>query len=119
MAPSAPPHIRLLNLLGAIRDLAPFDLMTAEEDQLLRNLLVRWHDAKDITVSDIMKSMADVSHATAYRRLMALRDKGMVRLRLDDTDKRVKLVEPTQLASDYAKHIHTALEQVTEANRAT
>ena len=111
--PVAPPHIRLLNLLGAIRGLSPFDLMTAEEEELLRDLIVRWHAAEDIAVSEIMKNLAGVSETTAYRRLISLRDKGLIHLRVDQADKRVKFVEPTKLAEDYAQRIHAALEQLT------
>ena len=47
-----PLHIRLLNLLGAIRDLSPFDVMTAEEEELLRDLIVRWHTAENCPSSE-------------------------------------------------------------------
>ena len=72
-----PAHLRLLNLLVAVRDLSPFAVMTAEEDQLLRSLLIRWNEARNIPVSEIMNSMTGASAATAYRRLIGLRDKGM------------------------------------------
>lgn len=107
---SEPLHIRLLNLLGAIRDLAPFDVMTAEEEALLRSLLICWHEGHDISVGEIMRSMTEVSSATAYRRIISLRDKGLIKLRVDQTDKRVKFVDPTSLALDYGDRIHRALE---------
>ena len=112
MPSDAPPHIRLLNLLGAIRDLSPFDVMTAEEEQLLRSLLVRWHKARDIPVSEIMATMTGASATTAYRRLIALRDKGLIQLRVDAADKRVKFVDPTSLAEDYGRHVNLALNQL-------
>lgn len=112
-----PPHIRLLNLLSAIRDLSPFDVMTAEEDELLRNLIIRWHESEDIAVSEIMRNLAGVSETTAYRRLIALRDKGLVHLRVDPSDKRVKFVEPTRSALDYAQRIQSALEQLAGQNK--
>lgn len=108
----APPHIRLLNLLGAIRDLSPFDLMTAEEEQLLSSLLVRWHEAKDTSVSEIMASVTGVSATTAYRRLIGLRDKGLVQLRVDAEDKRVKFVDPTRLAEEYGRQVNLAVNQL-------
>lgn len=109
MPTETPPHIRLLNLLGAIRGLSPFDVMTAEEEQLLRSLLVRWHDAQDISVSDIMATMTGASATTAYRRLIALRDKGMIHLRVDTADKRVKFVEPSKLAQEYGHQVNLAV----------
>ena len=108
----APIHVRLLNLLGAIRDLAPFSVMTADEEELLRELIVRWHASEKITVSDVMRSFGDKSQTTAYRRVTALRDKGLVALRVDDQDRRVKYVEPTVLAHDYGLRINRAVEQL-------
>lgn len=115
--PGIPNHIRLLNLLGAIRDLSPFDLMTADEEELLRDLVVRWNSSGQITVSEIMKSLVGVSETTAYRRLISLRDKGLVSLRADHVDKRVKFVESTPLAEDYARRIHEVLAQLTGEGR--
>jgi DNA-binding transcriptional ArsR family regulator len=117
--PGIPKHIRLLNLLGAIRDLSPFDVMTADEEELLRDLVVRWNSSGEITVSEIMKSLADVSETTAYRRLISLRDKGLVSLRVDKSDKRVKFVEPTSLADDYAQRIRQVMDQLAGEGRTT
>lgn len=108
-----PVHIRLLNLLGAIRDLAPFDGMSADEDELLRELLVRWYGVEEIAVSEIMRDLAGVSQSTAYRRLISLRDKGFIQLRVDQLDRRVKFVEPTKLAEEYGMRIGHALDQLT------
>lgn len=110
-----PLHIRLLNLLAAIRDLSPFSVMTAEEDELLRDLIVRWHAEEGISVSEIMRSLAGISQATAFRRVIALRDKGMITLRVDMRDKRVKFVEPTQLAKEYAKQLDQALKKLSDS----
>lgn len=119
MRPEAPLHVRLLNFLSAIRDLAPYDTMTPDEDELLRDLIVRWHAAGEISIMDAMRGLAGVSQTTAYRRLIALRDKGMVKLRVDSDDRRTKFVEPTALAEDYATRIDQALEQlVSEAKPA-
>lgn len=105
-----PRHIRLLNLLGAIRGLSPFSMMTAEDERLLRNMLIRWHGSQNISVSEIMNGMTEVSAATAYRRIISLRDKGLVKLRVDQADKRVKYVDPTALALDYGNRMNIALE---------
>lgn len=107
-----PIYVRLFNLLGAVRDISPFDVMTAEEDELLRSLLVRWHVNQTVSISDAMDAMSGVSTATAYRRVIKLRDKGLIHLRVDEDDKRVKLVEPTPTALQYAGHVHAALERL-------
>ncbi len=114
MAEDNPLHIRLLNLLSAIRDMSPFNVMSAEEEELLRGLIVRWHVGEPPAVSDIMRELVGVSQTTAYRRLIALRDKGLVDLRVDQRDKRVKFVEPTALARNYAQRINRGLESLVQ-----
>lgn len=106
-----PSDIRFLNLLEAIRGLSPFDRMTADEETLLRTLIVKWHAAQDIPVSAVMNGMAGASGTTAYRRLVSLRDKGLIDLRVDERDRRVKYVEPTALAKSYRQRIQQALEE--------
>ena len=101
-------HIKLLHLHSAIRGLSPFTAITAEEDESLRELICRWHAGEEIAVSDVMRSLGGVSQTTAFRRVMALRDHGMVSLRVSDRDKRVKFVEPTALSQDYARRLAEA-----------
>jgi DNA-binding MarR family transcriptional regulator len=113
-----PTYVRLFNLLNAIRDLSPFSVLTAEEDELLRSLLVRWYRETDISISDVTETMSGVSPATAYRRIIKLRDKGLVQLRVDQHDKRVKFVEPTEAALQYARHVHSALEALVPSKSA-
>lgn len=86
--------------------------MTAEEDQLLQSLLIRWNEARNIPVGEIINSITGTSAATAYRRLVGLRDKGMVQLRVDKADRRVKFVDPTELAQDYSDCLNLGLKQL-------
>ena len=109
-----PLHIRLLNLMSAIRAMSPFGALTADEEQLLRSLLVRWHEPRDISVGEVMRGMTEVSEATAYRRIMSLRDKGLITLRAHQSDKRVKLIDPAPLALEYSEQVGAALEELME-----
>jgi DNA-binding MarR family transcriptional regulator len=111
MARETPSDIRFLNLLEAIRGLSPFDAMTADEETLLQTLIVRWHAKQDIPISAVMNGMAGASGTTAYRRIVGLRNKGLVQLRVDTADRRVKYVEPTALAKTYRQRIRSALEE--------
>ncbi|MEY3622960.1 MAG: hypothetical protein RLZZ407_519 [Pseudomonadota bacterium] len=112
--PPPPSFVRLLDMLNAIRQLSPFDTLNADEGLLLDALIVKWHERDDIMVSEVMSDARFGSQPTAYRRIIALRDKGLVCLRIDSKDKRIKFVEPTQLARDYMASIRegvTALGQ--------
>jgi len=100
-----PTYVRLHNLLGAIRELSPFQDLTADEEQLLGQLVVRWHASKRITVAELMQDTSRVSASTIYRRLIGLRDKGLVDLPVDMNDKRSHFVVPTPSAKRYIKHL--------------
>jgi hypothetical protein len=112
-----PSYVRLLNMLNAIRQLAPFDTLNGEEGLLLDALIVQWHERDDIMVSEVMSNARFGSQPTAYRRIIALRDKGLVRLRTDSKDKRVKFVEPTQLARDYMASISEGISALGQTPR--
>ena len=103
MTPTAPSYVRLINMLRAVREMSPFCELTADEGRLLDELLVRWHSASEIKVSDLMRASENVSQTTTYRRLISLRGKGLIELRVDESDKRVKFVMPTSAASEYQK----------------
>lgn len=101
--------VRLLNMLSALRELTPFNSLTADEEVLLDELIVHWHRTDNLTISDVMVGTRRASSSTNYRRLIRLRDKGFVKLRPDLQDKRVKFVEPTARARDYMDQLSNNL----------
>lgn len=115
--PPPPSFVRLLNMLNAIRQVSPFNTLNGEEGLLLDALIVEWHDRDDIMVSEVMADARFGSQPTAYRRIIALRDKGLVCLRADSKDKRVKFVEPTQLARDYMASISDGISVLGQSPR--
>ena len=52
------------------------------------------------------------SQSTAYRRIIALSEKGFVDLRIDSADRRVKFVDPTEIAHRYMKELGGFLGQL-------
>lgn len=64
--------VRLLNMLSALRELTPFNSLTADEEVLLDELIVHWHRTDNLTISDVMVGTRRVSSSTNYRRLIAL-----------------------------------------------
>ncbi len=110
MTDSSSAYVRLFNLLRAVREAVPFADMSAEEEQLLSELIVRWHDGGYITVSDVMHGAARTSPSSIYRRLLKLKKRGLVTMRVDTGDKRVRFVEPTAKARDYKQRIDEQLD---------
>lgn len=113
----APSYVRLLNMLNAIRHMSPFSALTGEEERLLDELVVRWHSVGAITISDVMESGIAPSQTTTYRRLIALRDKGLINLRVDEADKRVKYVEPAPAAEEYMARIGNSLNRLMQGEQ--
>lgn len=92
-------------MLNAIRQMSPFDTLNADEGLLLDALIVEWHERDNIMMSEMMSDKRFGTQPTIYRRIIALRNKGLVCLRADTMDKRVKFVEPTDLARRYMETI--------------
>lgn len=108
----APSYVRLLNMLNGIRAMCPFSALSGDEERVLDELVVRWHAVGAITMTDVMQSGITSSTTTTYRRLIALRDKGLVHLRADETDKRVKYVEPAPAALEYMARLGHSLNRL-------
>lgn len=101
MSSLPPSHVRFLNVLNAIRQLSPARALSADEQTLLDLLIVQWHENGRIALSDLMQRNIGGSQSTTYRRLLALNEKGFVRFGNSATDKRVRFVEPTDLAQKH------------------
>ena len=115
----SPLHVRFLNLINALRQMAPFDDMTAEERALLDDLVVRWDKQQRLTVGQMMSESGRSSGITVYRRLTSLRDKGLIELRTCETDKRARIIEPTPLSRHYVSLLQSQLAAVFEQEHAS
>jgi Fe2+ or Zn2+ uptake regulation protein len=98
MSSVPPSHVRFLNVLNAIRQLSPAGSLTADEQVMLDLLILQWHEGGRIALSDLMQNNSAGSQSTIYRRLLSLNEKGFVRFGTSPRDKRIRFVEPTDLA---------------------
>lgn len=112
MPNSAPSYIRMLNLLKAIRELPPFNALTGEEELLLEDLIVQWHEHGILKMSDLMSNAHYGPRSTVYRRLVALRDKGLILVEDDPDDKRVRYVKPSNAAQSYIAHVRSGVDDL-------
>ena len=103
-------YLRFLNLLDSLRDGGePFKLDRAES-ALLDALGRSWAAGRAVTVVELMNSgVADMSPSTVHRRLKSLRGYGLVTMRVDDTDNRIKYVEPTQKAVEHFERLSACI----------
>lgn len=101
-------YLRFLNLASAIRGLPTLD---AVEERVLNGLAATWATGAKVTVLEAMELTADSSPTTVHRRLKSLRQKGLIELREDEADSRVKYVEPTEAAQTYFAKLGQCLDK--------
>ena len=94
-------YLRFLNLIQAIRALPTFPTIDPVEERLLNALAAVWHTGRKVTVLEAMAMALDVSPTTLHRRLKSLRAKGLLALKTDDVDSRVKYVVATDNTDQY------------------
>jgi len=91
--------IKLLNFLVALRRLPPLSDLSGEEERILFALREIWERKGTLSVSDVYDLGEAKSASTSYRLLMGLKDKGLVDISVDDTDKRKRDVQFTSAAN--------------------
>jgi DNA-binding MarR family transcriptional regulator len=104
-------YLRFLNLVQAVRSLPDFPELDPVEERLLNLFAAVWHNGKQITVLQAMGMSTDVSSTTAHRRLKSLRKKGLITLVPDESDNRIKYVQPTSVAQQYFSHLGKCVDQ--------
>lgn len=104
-------YMRFLNLARAIREMPDAPGLDPVEERLLNLFASVWHRDQKITVLQAMGLSTDISSTTAHRRLKSLRAKGMITLIADETDNRVKYVQPTALTERYFQQMGQCVEQ--------
>lgn len=108
-------YLRFLNLVQGIRSLPDFPELDPVEERLLNLFAAVWHGGKQITVLQAMGMSTDVSSTTAHRRLKSLRKKGVITLVPDESDNRIKYVQPTPVANQYFSQLGQCLDQARSA----
>lgn len=97
-AKGTPPMDSLLNFLVALRRLPPLSALTGDEERLLFELRELSQRRGTLSVADVYDLAAGKSASTAYRHLVALKDKGLLEVSVIETDRRKRLVTFTPAA---------------------
>lgn len=92
---------RLLNFLVGIRRLPPLSELSGDEERMLFELRARWQERGSLTVADAYDLAKGSSSITSYRRLVALKDKGLVDIAVMEDDRRKRTVRFTPVAEDF------------------
>ncbi|MCZ8017186.1 MULTISPECIES: hypothetical protein [Pseudomonadota] len=89
---------RLLNFMIALRRLPPLSELSGEEERMLFEMRQAWEYQGTLSVSDVYAMANGKSPSTAYRLAVALRDKGLVEIRVTEADKRGREITFTSKA---------------------
>ena len=92
-------YLRFLNLASAVRALPSFPSLDAVEERVLNGLAAIWATGAKVTVLEAMRLTPDASPSTVHRRLKQLQEKGLIVLREDEGDSRLRIIEPTVAAN--------------------
>lgn len=105
--PASMAYLRLLNLVSAIQRRQP--ALDPIEERLLNRMAAAWHRGDKVTVTEAMDAQEGLAPATVHRRLKRLREKGLIALTADETDHRVRHIEPTPAALRYFAELDACL----------
>jgi DNA-binding MarR family transcriptional regulator len=106
---------KFLNLCNAIDALSDFPKLTPDEKCVIKILNSYWVKNEPITVVEAMTAVDTQSTSTVFRNLKKLRQKGYLQLAIDETDNRVKYVQPTNLTIKYFQEHGKALLKTAKA----
>ena len=91
---------RLLNFMVSVRRLPPLSELSGDEERMLFELRALWEQRGALSVADAYDLGAGSSSITSYRRLMALKEKGLVDIAVMEDDRRKRTVTFTAVAED-------------------
>lgn len=90
--------LRFINFLVSLRRLPPLSELSGDEERMLFELRLLWESKGSLSVADVYDLVNAQSATTSYRQLMALKNKGLVDVRVTDDDRRKRVVTFTPSA---------------------
>ena len=92
---------KFISLSQTLRETDIFQDLDPVEERLLNVLSHFWKDRQKITILEAMRLPLTVSNTTVHRRLTSLRLKGLIELKVDHIDNRIKYILPSDLTKQY------------------
>jgi DNA-binding IclR family transcriptional regulator len=108
-------YFRFLNLAEAVHAMPAAPKLDAAEERLLEALTAAWSNGHALTVTETMALSSAGAPATVHRKLMSLKQQGLVSVDERSGDLRIKTVTPTGKALDYFEQLAVCLEQARQA----
>ena len=89
---------KFINFLVSLRRLPPLSELSGDEERMLFELRLLWEQQGSLSVADVYDLVSAQSATTSYRQLMALKNQGLVDVRVTDEDRRKRAVTFTPSA---------------------
>lgn len=109
------PYLKFLNLVDALRAMPTFPKIDPIEERLLDLLAIAWSAGRQVTVLEAMRMSPDRSSATVHRLLKSMLKKGVIELRPDALDGRIKHVVPTTATNQYFAKLNQCMLKVAKS----
>lgn len=108
-------YTRFVHLARAVRQLPGSPTLDAVEERVLEALAAAWGQGQKVTVLQAMAMSDESSPTTVHRRLKSLRKKGFIGLHEDESDNRVKFIQPTAQANEYFARLGQCVQEASKA----
>lgn len=102
-------YLRFISLVQDINNDSAYPALDPIEERILHSLASRWHKSNKVSVKECVGMLINIPPATASRRLKVLLNKGMIALKTDKDDGRIRYIVPTPLASRYFESLGQAM----------
>lgn len=111
-SPLAHAYLCFLQLARAVDALPEAIHMDANEQALLEDVVLRWHEGCPMTVREAISLTTQGSPATLHKRVTRLRHKALLSTTNESGDRRTKYLVPTENALAYFRQLGQLVLQV-------
>ena len=111
VTPHANTYVRFLNLLKAVRQMPTLPVLDAAEERLLGLFWASAAAGKKVPVTEAARMLQGIPERTAFRRIKALHEKGLLGFEHNPQDHRIRYVVPTEAAKHYFDALGKCMEQ--------
>lgn len=112
-------YLRFLELTSAVEALPGMDFFDPNHKALFEAILLRWSQGQAMTVREAIHLAQLGSPATLHKRLVRLRKANLIAVKSIESDRRTKLLVPTEQGLDYVSHFGHRLTQAGLDNAST
>lgn len=94
-------YVRFLNFVNALKELPELPSLDQEEQAILNIVLLANVKRERLLVVELSLMVPETSQSTVLRRIKNLQSKGMLMIKKDNQDKRIRTIHLTPLAEKY------------------